>query len=123
MARYVLPDYTTLDHADAGLDDLTENDPNGEIASMLDEVRYGGEGSDVLWHHRMAGPPLPEQDDPRYMAAEISGTAPGEWTLLLQVGVAELLNGNADGTIYFLILDADLADRDFEAVVGVYQQT
>jgi hypothetical protein len=84
----------------------------------------------------LLGTPVPVQDDPRYDAVVVTQfggdlshdewqaererifAAAAEWRLLLQV-----LCGNLDGTVYFLIRRDDLAARDFTRVVAVYQQT
>jgi|GEM_PF-1154715 len=85
----------------------------------------------------LLGTPVPVQDDPRYDAVVVTQfgrqhlssdewqaerkrifAAAADWRLLLQV-----LCGNLEGTVYFLIRRDDLAARDFTRVVAVYQQT
>ncbi|CAO4169577.1 DUF1963 domain-containing protein [Methylorubrum aminovorans] len=92
--------------------------------------------------NQLLGSPLPEQSDPRFEAevvsrfgvqhlsqdqwkahkSEIEGGA-RSWRLLLQIDVGDFLQENGEGTVYFLIRASDLADRRFERVVAVYQQT
>ncbi len=87
---------------------------------------------------RLMGPPHPEQDDPRFDAlakadrppfpwtetqvAEVSVKA-SQWQLLLQVSIADLTQLDTEGTVYFMIHQDDLAQRDFSRVVASYQQT
>ena len=85
---------------------------------------------------RMLGPPQPEQDDPRFDALadrpsppwnqaqlrELAGQARG-WRLLLQIPIADLSQENAEGRMYFLAHDDDIARGDFTKAVVVYQQT
>ena len=91
--------------------------------------------------HRLGGWPIPEQDDPRYAAAaaargalDLSGRMPDEqeksaceaeqheWTLLLQVGLSDF-DVFAEGTVYFVMREADLRARNFDRVHAIYQQT
>lgn len=87
---------------------------------------------------RMMGPPVPEQDDPRFDAVDKAHIPPhpwnseqisdaarkaSEWQLLLQVSIADLSQKQAEGTVYFMILKSDLAKRDFSRVVASHQQT
>lgn len=92
--------------------------------------------------NQLLGSPLLEQSDPRFEAEvvsrfgvqhlsqdqwkahkpEIEGGA-RSWRLLLQIDVGDFLQENGEGTVYFLIRASDLADRRFERVVTVYQQT
>ncbi|MGH1368364.1 MAG: DUF1963 domain-containing protein [Maritimibacter sp.] len=81
----------------------------------------------------MLGPPIPEQDDPRFHTAgealnwkgkrEEREAAARHWTLLLQVQFTHWYGRESDGTVYFLIHEDDLKARRFEAVFAVYQQT
>lgn len=94
--------------------------------------------------HRMQllGSPLPEQDDPRYDAVvvtefgkqhltseewtehrDVITKKAREWRLLFQLDYSEFERQPAEGTIYFLIRDADLRERRFDRVIPVYQQT
>ena len=87
---------------------------------------------------RFLGPPMPEQDDPRFDALDQSQLPPypwnaaqiaegarkaSEWQLLLQVSIADLSQLQTEGTVYFMIRKSDLAKRDFSRVVSTYQQT
>lgn len=92
--------------------------------------------------HQLLGSPLPEQSDPRFEAEVVSRfgvqylsqdawkanrpaieAGAGAWRLLLQIDVGDFLQESGEGTVYFLIRAADLADRRFDRVVAVYQQT
>ncbi len=47
-----------------------------------------------------------------------------DWVLLLQVGLADWMQDDlVDGTVYYVICRPDLAERRFDRVVAVYQQT
>ncbi len=91
----------------------------------------------------MLGPPLPEQDDPRYEAVTCTefgaqhlsreawqqnwpmiAKAAADWQLLLQLDLSGYLQQQlTEGTAYFLIRNTDLAARAFHKAVAVYQQT
>ncbi len=43
--------------------------------------------------------------------------------MLLQVDMASLGTGFAEGTVYFVISEDHLVRRDFSRVHGIYQQT
>jgi uncharacterized protein DUF1963 len=98
-------------------------------------------GREVL-PHRLCGWPFPEQDDPRVDAAVSAGgtkvigralTAAEskqrlndmhDWTLLLQVDLNRLAPRTfAEGLVYFVMREADLAARNFDRVHAIYQQT
>jgi uncharacterized protein YwqG len=98
-------------------------------------------GREVL-PHRVGGWPYPEQWDPRFSAAasakgvlKLFQRQPNaveraaceaemhDWTLLLQVGLADVTRDFAEGTVYFVIRKADLARRDFSRVHAIHQQT
>lgn len=104
-------------------------------------------------YHQILGKPLPDQDDPRYDAylqsvlgrpvitgddfdevaamigREGSGVSAEEveqarnFQLLLQLDVASFLDANAEGYFYFFLHEDDLAARNFDAVIVIYQQT
>ena len=46
-----------------------------------------------------------------------------DWTMLLQVDLASLGGDFAEGTVYFVMGETDLARRDFTHVHAIYQQT
>src|SRR5262249_22404342 len=119
------------------------------LQALLDEgvVDYltlsRGESSERLEKHILLGVPVAEQDDPRYDAAfradpplqprlraaravvwpEVEARA-AEWTLLLQVDQAALMQARfVEGTVYYMIRKSDLAVRDFSRVEVIYQQT
>jgi len=89
--------------------------------------------------HRLGGWPIPEQWDKRFTAAAVARGANfmlgpvseaeretceiemHDWTLLLQLGCETL--GYAEGTVYFVIRNADLMQRNFDRVHAVFQQT
>jgi hypothetical protein len=102
-----------------------------------------GGSSERLEKHILLGVPVAEQDDPRYDAAfraeatlqprlqadrevvwpEVEARA-AEWTLLLQVDQAALMQARfVEGTVYYMIRKSDLAVRDFARVEVIYQQT
>lgn len=92
--------------------------------------------------NQLLGGPLPEQSDPRYDVVVVTEfgkqhlssdewktrfpeieTKAKEWRLLFQVDVADWMQDDGEGTVYFLIRAEDLKERRFERVVAVYQQT
>lgn len=92
--------------------------------------------------NQLLGSPLPEQDDPRYDAEVVTRfgiqhldeaqrkahrdeivAAEKNWRLLLQIDVGDFMQGDGQGTVYVLIRASDLAERRFDRVVAVYQQT
>lgn len=92
---------------------------------------------------QVLGSPMPEQNDPRYGAVAVSDFGKqflsrddwraneaditrkaGDWLLLLQVDLGDWMQARfVEGTVYFVIRRDDLAQRRFEKVVAVYQQT
>lgn len=91
---------------------------------------------------QVGGLPYPEQDDPRLSAAIVlvlgkQYLEDGDWDrhkpdlyaaargmrLLFQVSVADWLDSDGEGTVYFLISEQDLSAREFQNVFAVYQQT
>ncbi|MEN8952696.1 DUF1963 domain-containing protein [Planktotalea arctica] len=108
---------------------------------------------DVPPYHQLLGVAFPEQDDPRYDAyyqkvlgrPVVSGQDFEEvramiglegaaldandaeqalkFRLLLQLNVESFLNMNAEGHFYFFLHEDDLAARNFDAVIVIYQQT
>jgi uncharacterized protein YwqG len=98
-------------------------------------------GREVL-PHRLGGWPIPEQGDPRYAAVAaargalgLTGRMPDEaekaaceaemhrWTLLLQIDLNKLSDAFAEGTVYFVMREADLKAQNFDRVHAIYQQT
>ena len=98
-------------------------------------------GREVL-PHRLGGWPIPEQGDPRYAAVAaargalgLTGRMPDEaekaaceaemhrWTLLLQIDLNKLSDVFAEGTVYFVMREADLKAQNFDRVHAIYQQT
>ena len=92
--------------------------------------------------HQLLGSPLPEQSDPRYDAVVVTSFGKQhlsreewqshaeriqmlarQWRLLWQVDLSDWGGELSEGTVYFLIRDSDLAERRFDQVVAVYQQT
>jgi uncharacterized protein YwqG len=104
---------------------------------------YWDKKGDEPTRQQLLGPPLPEQDDPRYDAVTVTefraqhlsreerqknwpaiAKAAADWRLLLQLDLnAYLRQEFVEGTVYFLIHRADLAARAFDKAVAVYQQT
>lgn len=46
-----------------------------------------------------------------------------KFQLLLQLDVASFLDADAEGHFYFFLHEDDLAARNFDAVIVIYQQT
>ncbi|SAI71636.1 Domain of uncharacterised function (DUF1963) [Bordetella ansorpii] len=116
-------------------------DFSGPYRDALDQL--GEYYPEPAWkRHQLLGSPLPEQSDPRYDAvvvtrfgkqhlsrdewrshAERIQTLARQWRLLWQVDLSDWGGELSEGTVYFLIRDTDLAQRRFDQVVAVYQQT
>ncbi len=104
--------------------------------------------SDYFWdddHNRqqLLGPPVPEQDDPRYDAVIVSefgcqhlsfeehqekwpliSEKSKAWHLLFQLDMSDFRQDDmVEGTYYFLIHKEQLKASDFSKTVLVYQQT
>ena len=93
--------------------------------------------------HQLLGSPRPEQDDPRLDAVVASEfqrqrlswkewmrhragimAQAHDWLLLLQIDLSDWMQADlVEGTVYFVIRTSDLAERRFDQVVAVYQQT
>lgn len=92
--------------------------------------------------NQLLGGPLPEQSDPRYDAVVVSEfgkqhlsseewktrfpeieAKAKDWKMLFQIDVADWMQDDGEGTVYFLIRADDLKERRFERVITVYQQT
>jgi hypothetical protein len=122
----------------AALEDEDTADAYYEIFSV-----YWDKKGDVPTRQQSLGPPLPEQDDPRYQAVTVTEfgaqhlsreawqrnrpmvvKAAAGWQLLLQLDLSGYLQQElTEGTAYFLIRNTDLAARAFDKAVAVYQQT
>lgn len=111
-----------------------------DLFSRAFDSHYGA--ANAGRRNQLLGSPLPEQSDPRFeaevvsrfgvqhldrdeLAAHRAEIEAGQrtWRLLLQIDVGDFLQEDGEGTVYFLIRDADLAARRFDRVVAVYQQT
>lgn len=97
------------------------SDSSEETAEAVHEFTYevdGGEFPEDEWHRNtVLALPIPEQNDPR----DIDGLTPrGEWQVLLQLSLADWVG---EGTVFFIIDSADLAEQNFDNVLAVYQQT
>ncbi|TXN70473.1 DUF1963 domain-containing protein [Methylobacterium sp. WL6] len=99
--------------------------------------RYG------VHRQQLLGSPDPVQGDPLHDAVAVSDFGAQfldgdawrnhgqeikertvDWRLLLQVDLGDWMNDRyMEGTVYFVIRASDLAERRFEGVVAVYQQT
>lgn len=121
---------------------LEDEDYDGAWDDIMDRgTTQLASGREVL-PHRLCGWPMPEQWDPRFTAvASARGVAslferqPTEderaqctremhtWTLLLQVGLSDIWQEYAEGTVYFVMRQEDLEARNFDRVHAVYQQT
>ena len=136
--------YSLEAQARPGLKALYQDDDRESALSELLERRYDPYYAPENSGHRnqLLGTPLPEQDDPRYEAAafhltgrqhpgtevwaarkaEIEQEA-GTWRLLLQIDLSDFHQTRTEGTVYVLIRGSDLAERRFDRVIAVYQQT
>ena len=152
MPIWVLPKQNTVELTlDDALTAFANDDQTSEHYSLLTSNDIGPFTTDRTnmrrtqdWltlearRTRLLGPPEPEQDDPRYTALPVHELPPYPWNpadiaeaarkaeawqLLLQVSIADLSQAQTEGTVYFMILKSDLANRDFSRVVAAYQQT
>lgn len=127
---------------------------NGPLTALTDDMRYEGsyarltamdegqfttDGLRGARLQRVLGPPIPDQDDPRFDAIVADGFPPApwkgeqlwaaalralDWQLLLQLNLGDLSQQDlTEGMVYFLIRKRDLAKGDFAHVYAVYQQT
>jgi uncharacterized protein YwqG len=107
------------------------------VSSLNDREDVGADA------HRLLGPPMPVQNDPRIYAAweqdlklgpmtskvwkrneAALKKAASRWVLLLQVDLAAFYKDRTvPGTVYILIPAESLAQRDFAKACSVYQQT
>ncbi|MET0544227.1 MAG: DUF1963 domain-containing protein [Variovorax sp.] len=142
LGIWSMPDQLLLQELlqDEAFDQMLDD---GDCDEFWDEVvnaqgQLLASGREVL-AHRLRGWPLPEQSDPRFMAAAAARGASfmlgslseeeraaceadmHDWSLLLQVGCTAL--NYAEGTVYFIMREADLEQRNFDRVHAVFQQT
>jgi uncharacterized protein YwqG len=137
--RFLLEEIATSEELrEAAVADDTD-DFWGDIMDM--GLRTLTSGREVL-AHRLGGWPIPEQGDPRFTAAaaangflrlfdrmpsreeaKVCEAEVSSWTMLLQADMASLGTDFAEGTVYFVVREADLERRDFTRVHAIYQQT
>jgi Domain of unknown function (DUF1963) len=138
--RWLLRDLAMRAGEQALLDSLEDPDWEGHWERLWEQLDMRGQlasGRRVL-PHRLGGWPIPVQSDPRYAAAESAlgiGARPTEadqakadaarhaWVMLAQIDLDAFSNAFADGTIYFVMREADLKAANFERVHAIYQQT
>ncbi|WP_117193179.1 DUF1963 domain-containing protein [Rhizobium terrae] len=115
----------------------SDGEPAADFTEAYDEL-----SNSYYPPNQMLGLPVPVQDDPRFEAVAVKEFGKQflsseewqanraaifekarDWTLLLQIDVADWMQQSAEGTVYFLIQKNDLEKRDFDRVVAVYQQT
>ena len=138
-----LPDRHTADMVTNGLltalaDDMRHENSYARLTAM-DEGQFITDGLRGARLHRVLGPPIPDQDDPRFDAIVADGFPPApwkgeqltdaarralDWQLLAQFNLGDLAQQDlTEGMVYFLIRKTDLAAHDFSRVHAVYQQT
>ena len=138
--RWLLQDLAMRAGEQALLDSLEDPDWEDRWEAIWDKTEAPGllaSGREVL-PHRLGGWPIPEQSDPRYSAAEAAlgiGARPTEadqarvdaarheWVMLAQIDLEALTSYFAEGTLYFLMREADLKAGNFDRVHAIYQQT
>jgi hypothetical protein len=138
--RWLLQDLAMRAGEQALLDSLEDPDWEDRWEALWDKTETPGllaSGREVQ-PHRLGGWPIPEQSDPRYSAAEAAlgiGARPTEadqarvdaarheWVMLAQIDLNALTDHFAEGTVYFLLREADLKAASFERVHAIYQQT
>jgi uncharacterized protein YwqG len=142
---WTMPDrgqFKELIDDDEILDAIDSDDADEVFDAQMDlGMTQLSSGREVM-PHRVGGWPYPEQWDPRFTAAasakgvmKLFQRQPNaveraacdaemhDWTLLLQLGLADVTRDFAEGTVYFVMRKADLAKRDFSRVHAIYQQT
>jgi hypothetical protein len=145
LATWSLPDRFLLDEiaeSEALRGAAVSDDSDDFWGDIMDMgLNVLASGRPVL-PHRLGGWPIPEQYDPRFTAVAsangflrlfdrmpteeeniICGREMSSWTMLLQVDMASLGTDFAEGTVYFVMREDDLARGDFSRVHGIYQQT
>ncbi len=143
QAMLQLPAFATLEFQASGqLEGIYSADQAVIGGEQVFSLAYGDLSAEQDRHHQLLGLPVPVQDDPRYdavVASEYSvqhlsaeqwandkdalSRSAEDWELLLQIELADWMQQSAEGTVYFLIRQDDLRDRDFDRVIAVYQQT
>jgi uncharacterized protein YwqG len=140
--EFRLPHYSSIEvQSDARLLEALDADQSGERYRAHFEM-FWSKGKRAA-RHQLLGSPLPEQSDPRYDAVIVTEHGvqhlpretwksdrarlerlTNDWCLLLQIDNQDYLQQRfAEGTIYFLVRRSDPAERAFERVVAIYQQT
>ncbi len=138
-----LPDRSTADMVTNGplaalANDMRYEDSYTRLTAM-DEGQFTTDGFRGSRLHRVLGPPIPDQDDPRFDAIVADGFPPApwkgeqladaarralDWQLLAQFNLGDLAQQDlTEGMVYFLIRKTDLTAHDFSRVHAVYQQT
>ncbi len=149
---YRLPDPASVEFerlpADllAGSQDLSGQGPAARLFNRYTKAmqKHHDQYPEESWRRQqLLGAPLPEQDDPRYGAVVVTGwqqqhlsreqwqahrdeimRRAHDWVLLLQVDMKDWMQAPyVEGSVYFVIQRDDLAQRRFDKVVAVYQQT
>jgi Domain of unknown function (DUF1963) len=141
--RLQLPDRHSVDGQDnaALLAALSDEDIEEAYCDLFGE--YWGKDVSAPVRQQLLGSPITEQRDPRYDAIVVADygvqylesdayraawpnikTAAADWHLLFQLDLKDYLQQKlTEGTVYFVMRKSDLAARDFDQVVAIYQQT
>jgi uncharacterized protein YwqG len=142
-ARLQLPDRHSVDAQEnaAFMTALSDEATEEAYCDLFGE--YWGKDTSEPIRQQLLGSPITEQRDPRYDAVVVAGygvqhldsdiyreawpkikTAAADWRLLYQLDLKDYLQQKlTEGTVYFVIRKTDLANRAFEKVVAIYQQT
>lgn len=124
LQGYGLPQFGALAFATTGLEAIVNEDMDGMIEAAIHQAEDACLDPDLTPYARLAGGIRPEQDDPRFTAARMTGTATDDWSFLFQIDL-EYASGGAfwEGAVYFLIPTEDLYQRRFDRVHVEFQQT
>jgi uncharacterized protein YwqG len=140
--KWLLQDIGSADVRASLEDEDWEEIWDGFSDAMIDAGAWKlASGREVL-PHRLGGWPIPEQGDPRYAAVArraVRSASQGACrtrrrrrpakrrctagTLLLQIDLNKLSDAFAEGTVYFVMREADLEAQNFNRVHAIYQQT
>ena len=142
-ARLQLPDRHSVDAQEnaAFMDALADEDIEETYCNLFGE--YWGKDASAPIRQQLLGSPITEQRDPRYDAIVVADygvqhldsgvyreawpkikSAAADWLLLFQLDLKDYLQQKlTEGTVYFVMRKTDLAARDFDKVVAIYQQT